>query len=84
MRANNKKYTDREAKLTLKKEELLSDKKIYKRLGYQDDVDKVNSQIKKVNNSIKELQEAFSAPQTDRLKTLTSSWMMLTIILMNI
>lgn len=44
--------------LTLKKEELLSDKKIYKRLGYQDDVDKVNSQIKKVNNSIKELQEA--------------------------
>lgn len=44
--------------LTLKKEELLSDKKIYKRLGYQDDIDKVNSQIKKVNNSIKELQEA--------------------------
>ena len=46
--------------LELKKEELQSDKAIYKRLysnGYdtQKDIDKVNNQIKKINSSIKEL-----------------------------
>lgn len=49
--------------LELKKEELQSDKAIYKRLydnGYdtQKDIDKVNNQIKKINSSIKELQSA--------------------------
>ena len=49
--------------LELKKEELQSDKAIYKRLynnGYdtQKDIDNVNNQIKKVNSTIKELQSA--------------------------
>lgn len=41
--------------LELKKEELQSDKAIYKRLDSQKDIDKVNNQIKKINSSIKEL-----------------------------
>lgn len=52
--------------LTLKKEELLSDKRIYKRLGSQEDIDKTNQQIKKVNSSIKELQGAL--PTTELKK----------------
>ena len=52
--------------LQLKKEELLSDKKIYKGLGDQGGIDKVNSQIKKVNSSIKELQSAL--PTTELKK----------------
>lgn len=52
--------------LTLKKEELLSDKRIYKRLGSQEDIDKTNQQIKKVNSSIKELQSAL--PTTELKK----------------
>lgn len=52
--------------LQLKKEELLSDKKIYKGLGDQGGIDKVNSQIKKVNNSIKDLQKAL--PTTELKK----------------
>lgn len=52
--------------LQLKKEELLSDKKIYKGLGDQGGIDKVNSQIKKVNSSIKELQQAL--PTTELKK----------------
>lgn len=42
--------------LTLKKEELLSDKAIYKRLDSQADIDRVNSKIKKINSAIKDLQ----------------------------
>ncbi len=49
--------------LTLKKEQLLSDKKIYKRLDSQEDVDKTNQQIKKINSSIKELQSALPTTQ---------------------
>ena len=52
--------------LTLEKERLLSDKAIYKRLGAEEDIDKVNSKIKKVNKSIKELQEAL--PTTELKK----------------
>ena len=52
--------------LTLKKEELLSDKKIYQRLGSQEDIDKINQQIKKVNSSIKDLQKAL--PTTELKK----------------
>lgn len=44
--------------LLLKKEELQSDKKIYQSLGSQEDIDKTNQQIKKVNSSIKDLQSA--------------------------
>ena len=43
--------------LTLKKEELLSDIRIQKSLGNQDEVDKLNQQRSKVNSSIKELQQ---------------------------
>lgn len=52
--------------LTLKKEELLSDKRIYKRLGSQEDIDKTNQQIKKINSSIKDLQSAL--PTTELKK----------------
>ena len=52
--------------LQLKKEELLSDKKIYKELGDQGGIDKVNNQIKKVNSSIKDLQSAL--PTTELKK----------------
>lgn len=52
--------------LTLKKEELLSDKKIYKRLGSQEDIDNTNQKIKKINSSIKELQQAL--PTTELKK----------------
>lgn len=52
--------------LTLKKEELQSDKRIYQRLGSQEDIDKVNQQIKKVNSSIKDLQKAL--PTTELKK----------------
>ena len=41
--------------LELKKEQLQSDKAIYKRLDSQSDIDNVNNQIKKINSSIKEL-----------------------------
>lgn len=44
--------------LTLKKERLLTDKKLQASYGEQKEVDKLNQQIKKVNSSIKELQEA--------------------------
>ena len=43
--------------LTLKKEELLSDIRIQKELGNQDEVDKLNQQRNKVNSSIRELQQ---------------------------
>lgn len=41
--------------LTLKKERLLTDLKIQKELGNQDEVDKLKSQIKKINTQIKVL-----------------------------
>lgn len=44
--------------LTLKKERLLTDKKMQNSYGSQKEVDKLNQQIKKVNSSIKKLQEA--------------------------
>lgn len=44
--------------LTLKKEEIATDMKIQKRLGNQDEVDKLNQQRNKINKSIRELQEA--------------------------
>ena len=43
--------------LTLRKEELLSDIKIQKELGNQDEVDKLNQQRNKINSSIRELQK---------------------------
>ena len=42
--------------LTLKKSELLTDKKIYRDLNEQDEIDKVNSKIRKINTKIKDLQ----------------------------
>lgn len=44
--------------LTLKKEEVLTDMKIQKRLGNQDAVDKLNQQRNKINKEIRELKEA--------------------------
>lgn len=41
--------------LTLKKERLLTEIKIYKRLGYQDEVDKLNNQRKVINSQIRDL-----------------------------
>lgn len=44
--------------LTLRKEELLTDIKIQKSLGNQDEVDKLNSQRNRINKEIRELKEA--------------------------
>ena len=44
--------------LTLKKEEVLTDMKIQKRLGNQDAVDKLNQQRNKINKEIRELKKA--------------------------
>ena len=41
--------------LTLKKERILTDMKIQKKLGNQDEVDKLNSQRKKINTQLREL-----------------------------
>lgn len=43
--------------LRLKKEELLSDIRIQKRLGEQEEVDKLNKKRMRINNSLKELKE---------------------------
>ena len=43
--------------LTLEKERLATDRRIQRELGNQDEVDKINQKIKKINSSIKELQE---------------------------
>ena len=51
--------------LTLRKEELLTDIKIQKSLGNQDEVDKLNSQRNRINKEIRELQEALP---TDELR----------------
>lgn len=51
--------------LTLKKEEVLTDLRIEKMLGNQDEVDKLNQQRNKINKSIRELKEALP---TDELK----------------
>lgn len=44
--------------LTLKKEEILTDIKIQKMLGNQDEVDKLNQQRNKINKEIRKLKEA--------------------------
>lgn len=51
--------------LTLKKERLLTDKKIQRRLGNEEEVDKLNNQIKKVNTQIRVLQDSLP---TDEMK----------------
>ena len=51
--------------LTLKKERLLTDRKMQRLYGEQQEVDKLNQQIKKVNSKIKELQNTMP---TDSLK----------------
>lgn len=52
--------------LTLRKEELLSDIKIQKNLGNQDEVDKLNQKRNKINSEIRKLQEAL--PTTELQK----------------
>lgn len=52
--------------LTLKKDEVLTDMKIQKRLGNEDEVDKLNQKRNKINKSIRELKEALP---TEELKT---------------
>ena len=44
--------------VSLKKEEVLTDMKIQKRLGNEDEVDKLNQKRNKINKSIRELKEA--------------------------
>lgn len=51
--------------LTLKKEDVLTDMKIQKKLGNEDEVDKLNQKRNKINKSIRELKEALP---TDELK----------------
>ena len=51
--------------LTLKKERILTDMKIQKRLGNQDEVDTLNSQRKKINTQIREL---INSLPTDEMK----------------
>ena len=43
--------------LTLEKERLLTDRRIQRDLGNQDEVDKINQKLRKINSSINELQE---------------------------
>ena len=52
--------------LTLKKEEILTDIKIQKMLGNQDEVDDLNSQRRKINSSINELKEALPTAELQR------------------
>ena len=65
---NNPKYSEGELdeqyhirqrvnSLTLKKEEVLTDMKIQKSLGNQDEVDKLNQQRNKINSQIRELKD---------------------------
>ena len=51
--------------LTLKKDEVLTDIRIQKRLGNEDEVDKLNQKRNKINKSIRELKEALP---TEELK----------------
>lgn len=51
--------------LTLRKEEVLTDIRIQKRLGNEDEVDKLNQKRNKINKSIRELKEALP---TEELK----------------
>lgn len=55
----NEKYDARQKKqsLELKKQRLLSDKKIYKELGNYTEVDKINQKIKVINQNINKLKE---------------------------
>jgi len=52
--------------LTLRKEEVLSDMRIQKRLGNQDEVDKLNQTRNRINKEIRELKEAL--PTTELQK----------------
>lgn len=49
--------------LTLKKEEVATDIRIQKRLGNQDEVDKLNQKRNKINKEIRQLQEALPTSQ---------------------
>lgn len=42
--------------LTLRKSELLSDRRIYRNLGEQDEIDEINKKIRSINTKIKDLQ----------------------------
>lgn len=52
--------------LTLKKEEVLTDIKIQKGLGNQDEVDKLNQQRNKINSQIRELKEALPTSELQK------------------
>ena len=51
--------------LTLRKQDILTDMKIQKRLGNEDEVDILNQKRNKINKSIRELKEALP---TEELK----------------
>lgn len=52
--------------LTLKKERILTDMKVQKRLGNQDEVDKLNSQRNKINSLIRELVDSLPTEELKR------------------
>lgn len=52
--------------LELKKEEILSDMRIQKELGNQDEVDKLNQQRNKINSSIRELKNELPTEQLQK------------------
>ena len=52
--------------LTLRKEEVLSDMKIQKMLGNQDEVDKLNEQRNRINKEIRELKEALPTEELQK------------------
>lgn len=52
--------------LTLKKEEVATDLRIQKRLGNEDEVDKLNQQRNKINKEIRELKEALPTAELQK------------------
>lgn len=52
--------------LTLRKEEILSDMKIQKMLGNQDEADKLNEQRNRINKEIRELKEALPTEELQK------------------
>jgi len=52
--------------LTLKKEEILTDRKIQKMLGNEDKVDELNQQRNKINSQIRELKEALPTAELQK------------------
>lgn len=52
--------------LTLKKERLLTDRKIQRMLGEQEEIDKLNNQLKKVNTQIRVLQDSLPTEEMKR------------------